>query len=53
MSAKTAKLFFGVVLICVFTADSLHAQDAQVKLSGTIMDSSGQVPPDSSLPFCG
>ena len=43
MSAKTAKLFFGVVLICVLTANSLHAQDAQVKLSGTITDSSGQV----------
>ena len=43
MSAKTAKLFFGVVLICVCTADSLLAQDAQVKLSGTITDSSGQV----------
>ncbi len=43
MNAKTAKLFFGVVLICVLTANSLHAQDAQVKLSGTITDSSGQV----------
>lgn len=43
MSAKTAKFFFGVVLICVFTANSLHAQDAQVKLSGTITDSFGQV----------
>ncbi len=43
MNPKTAKLFFGVALICVLTASSLHAQDAQATLSGTITDSSGQV----------
>ena len=47
MNAKTAELIFGVVLIltliCLLTANSLHAQDAPATLSGTIMDSSGQV----------
>src|ERR1700680_5029152 len=42
MNPKTAKLFFGVVLICLITAQ-LRAQDAQSTLSGTITDSAGKV----------
>jgi hypothetical protein len=42
MNPKTAKLFFGVVLICLITAQ-LRAQNAQSTLSGTTTDSAGKV----------
>ncbi len=42
MNPKTATLFFGVVLICLTTAQ-LPAQDAQSTLSGTVTDSAGKV----------
>ena len=42
MNPKTATLFFGVVLICL-TSAQLPAQDAQSTLSGTVTDSAGKV----------
>jgi hypothetical protein len=49
MKPKTAKLFFGVVLILVLTANPLGAQDAQSTLSGTITDSAGKVLPNAKI----
>src|ERR1035438_6016611 len=43
MNPKRPKLFFGVVLIFVLTANPLRAQDTQSALSGTVTDSSGKV----------
>lgn len=43
MNLRTAQLVFGVVLIFVFTANPLRAQDTQATLSGTVTDSSGKV----------
>jgi hypothetical protein len=49
MNPRTAKLFFGVVLIFVLTANPLRAQDTQSALSGTVTDSSGKVLPDAKV----
>jgi Carboxypeptidase regulatory-like domain len=49
MNLKTAKLFFGVVLVCVLTANPLCAQDAQSALSGTVTDSAGNVVPNAKI----
>ena len=49
MNPKTAKLFFGVVLISVLTANPLRAQDAQSTLSGTVTDSAGRVLPNAKV----
>ena len=49
MNPKTAKLFFGVVLISVLTATPLRAQDAQSVLSGTVTDSAGKVVPNAKV----
>jgi Carboxypeptidase regulatory-like domain len=49
MNPKRPKLFFGVVLIFVLTANPLRAQDAQSTLSGTITDSAGKVLPNAKL----
>jgi hypothetical protein len=49
MKPKTAKLFCGVVLILVLTANPLGAQDAQSTLSGTITDSAGKVLPNAKI----
>jgi hypothetical protein len=43
MNPKAAQFVFGLVLLFVLTANSLHAQDAQATLSGTVTDSSGKV----------
>ena len=48
MNPKTAKLFFGVVLICLITAQVL-AQEAQSTLSGTVTDSGGKVLPNAKV----
>lgn len=49
MNPRTAKLFFGVVLIFVLTANPLRAQDTQSALSGTVTDSSGKVLPNAKV----
>jgi hypothetical protein len=49
MNPKTAKLFFGVVLISALTANPLCAQDAQSALSGTVTDSAGKVVPNAKI----
>jgi len=49
MNPKTAKLFFGVVLISVLTATPLRAQDAQSALSGTVTDTAGKVVPNAKV----
>jgi hypothetical protein len=49
MNPKTAKLFFGVVLLSVLTATPLPAQDAQSALSGTVTDSAGKVVPNARV----
>lgn len=49
MNLRTAKLSFGVVLICVLTANPLRAQDAQSTLSGTVTDSAGKVLPNAKI----
>jgi len=43
MNPKAAQFVFGLVLIFVFTANALHAQDTQATLSGTVTDSSGKI----------
>src|ERR1035437_10499543 len=49
MNPKRPKLFFGVVLIFVLTANPLRAQDTQSALSGTVTDSSGKVLPNAKV----
>src|ERR1035438_7617613 len=49
MHLKKHKLFFGVVLIFVLTANPLRAQDTQSALSGTVTDSSGKVLPNAKV----
>jgi Carboxypeptidase regulatory-like domain len=48
MNPKTATLFFGVVLICL-TSAQLPGQDAQSTLSGTVTDSAGKVLPNAKV----
>ena len=48
MHPKTAKLFFGVALICV-TANPLWAQNNQSGISGTVTDSGGRVVPNAKV----
>ena len=42
MIRKTTEFIFAVVLICVLTSLSLHAQDATTSLSGTVTDASAK-----------
>jgi hypothetical protein len=49
MHPKTAKLFFGLILISVLTANPLRAQDAQSTLSGSVTDSAGKVLPGAKV----
>jgi len=46
MNQKAAQLVFGLVLIFVFIANPLGAQDAPASLSGTVTDPSGKVVPN-------
>jgi hypothetical protein len=48
MNPKTAMLFFGVVLICL-TSAQLPAQNALSTLSGTVTDSAGKVLPNAKV----
>ena len=48
MNPKSAKLFLGVLLICLINAQ-LRAQDAQSTLSGSVTDSAGKVLPNAKV----